>query len=86
MTRKMMDVIYRAFKEGKLPKTTQDDISAAYTMIDKLGNEIRANELRNYHRDAYAATLYLKNAVDAIFRGDYEKADNIVWGFASNIA
>lgn len=82
MTRKQMGVIYRAFKEGKLEKTTDADISRCYQLVDKLGDY----DFRTYHRDAYEATLGLKRAVDAIFSGDYQTADSIVWGFDTVLA
>lgn len=79
MTRKMMGVIYRAFREGKLRKTTKEDINKAYSCVDRLNDY----DFRTFHRDAYACTMGLKDAVDAIFAGDYEKADALVWGFAA---
>ena len=80
MTIKQMGVIYRAFKEGKLQKTTAEDIDKAYFFVKKLGTG-REDELRRSYRDTYEAVLGLKAAVDAIFAGDYEEADRIVWAF-----
>lgn len=79
MTRKMMGVIYRAYKDGMLPRVTKEDISKAYDCIDK----INSYDFRTYHAEQYECTLNLKNAVSAIFEGDFEKADSIVWGFAT---
>jgi len=79
MTRKMMGVIYRAFKEGKLPRVTKEDIDKAYYCVDHLGSY----DFQTYHRDSYDCTMGLKAAVDAIFAGDYDKADSLVWGFST---
>ena len=80
MTVKMMGVIYRAFKDGKLPEVTKEDINKAYMFVKKLGT-LKEFDLRTYHRDSYEATLGLKEAVDAIFAGDYDKANDVVKGF-----
>ena len=72
MTIKMMGVIYRAFKENKLPNTTDEDINTAYTLLKK-----NQWEFKNYHHEAWEQVQYLKNAVDAIISGNYEEADVI---------
>lgn len=79
MTRKMMGVIYRAFKEGKLPRVTKEDIDKAYYCVDHLNSY----DFQAFHRESYDSTVGLKAAVDAIFAGDYDKADALVWGFSA---
>lgn len=77
MTTKMMGVIYRAFKENKLPNTTTEDIENGYNLVKELNSEVGGWELRAYHKQTVECIEYLKNAVDAIFKGDYEEADSI---------
>lgn len=76
MTRKMMGVIYRAFKEGRLPEVDNEDISTAYDYVNKLDNY----DFAKNHADAIV-TNSLKEAVQAIFDGNYELANNKVKGF-----
>lgn len=83
MTVKQMGIIYRAFKEGRLEKTTAEDINNAYTLVKKLNNPVLSYELKAHHHSAYQNTIGLEKAVDAVLAGDYEKADSIVCGFAS---
>ena len=67
-TRKQMGVIYRAVKEGKL-ELEKRDISYLYDMADGIETN-NTNELQK------ADALYygMRNAIDAIFAGDYEAA------------
>lgn len=83
MTRKMMGVIYRAFKEGNLQNTTKDDISNMYYWIEKFGDEMFGDYEKKMHHDEWLCVKSLKNAVDAIFDKDYRKAELYTKGFAS---
>ena len=82
MTKKMMGVIYRAFKEGKLVKTTKDDISNMYYWVDYFTNPFNGSFGRSIHPDEYADFIDLKNAVKAIFEGDYVTAERYTQGFS----
>lgn len=80
MTVKQMNVIYRAYKHGKLGETSKDDIDVAYMLVKKANSEVRAYELKTYQPAAYKAVQDLKNAVDAIFAENYEEAARWVCG------
>ena len=75
MSRKQVGVIYRAFKEGKLANVDKDDISNVYAYVDRM------NDFDFARREGYELIGYLKEAVDAIFAGDYEIADSKVRDF-----
>lgn len=83
MTRKMMGVIYRAFKMGKLANTTSEDISTAYECVDIANSSTRTYDFYMFHHDAYEAVKGLEKAVEEIFKGNYEKADAITSGFST---
>lgn len=83
MTKKMMGVIYKAFKNGNLPDVSKEDIEKAYFYVNQLENEFKSYELKTYHLDVYECVKNLKNAVTAIFENDYQTANNIVKGFAT---
>ena len=82
MTRKMMGVIYRAFKEGKLANTTQDDISRMYYWFDYFTNPMCGSAGRSAHYDEYLEFVNLKKAVTAIFEGNYQEAEKYTQGFS----
>ena len=82
MTKKMMGVIYRAFKEGKLQSTTKDDISNMYYWIDKFNGMFGESE-KEMHHEEWECVKNLKNAVDAIFNNDYVTADRYTKGLAT---
>lgn len=67
-SKKQMGVVYRAVKEGKLD-IDKRDISCLYDMADGM-------EVSNTNQMALADTLHygMRNALDAIFAGDYEAA------------
>ena len=75
MSRKQIGVIYRAFKEGKLANVDNEDMSNVYEYVDRM------NDFDFARREGYEVIGYLKEAVDAIFAGDYETADRKVRGF-----
>jgi hypothetical protein len=69
-TRKQAGVIYRAYKEGKLPNVTEENISDMYYHVNHIGDY-------DYMKNHYESCLctMIKNAVTAIFNNDYSKAD-----------
>ena len=75
-SRKQMGVVYRAMKEGKL-SIDKVDVSYLYDMCDGI-------ECWNTNDSSRAEKLFygMRNALDAIFAGDYESAqvsiDNMV--------
>ena len=75
MSRKQVGVIYRAFKDGKLANVDKEDMSNVYAYVDRM------NDFDFARREGYEVIVYLKEAVDAILLGDYEKADSKVRGF-----
>lgn len=76
MTRKQLGVIYRAFKEGKLEDVDKEDINKMYVYVDKISYDY--DFARSEGREVVG---YLREAVDAIFSGDYETANSKVKGF-----
>ena len=77
MTIKMMGVIYRAFKEGKLEGIDDTDINNAYAFVKKL----TFNYDFSRRADNCIIVSTLKDAVEAIFAGDYKKASTKMFGF-----
>ena len=75
MSRKQVGVIYSAFKEGKLANVDKEDMANVYAYVDRM------NDFDFARREGYEVIGYLKEAVDAIFAGDYETADSKVRGF-----
>lgn len=75
MSRKQIGVIYRAFKEGKLPDVDQDDMNNVYSYVSKMGDYDFAR------KEGMFVINCLKEAVDAIFSGDYETANQKVRNF-----
>lgn len=69
-TRKQAGVIYRAYKEGKLPNVTQENMNDMYYHVNHIGDY-------DYMRNHYESCLcdMIKKAVTAIFNNDYETAD-----------
>lgn len=79
MTRKMIGVIYRAFKEGKLPSVTKESINDLYTYVDKIQNY--DFEKRN-HADIVVTNTTLKECVEECFNGNYDRVDMLLKGFS----
>lgn len=77
MTRKQMGVIYRAFKENRLPKTSKEDINHMYLLVDKFDDY----DFRTYHHSSWLLVRGLEDAVSYILAGNYEAADDLTWGF-----
>lgn len=75
MSRKQLGVIYRAYKEGKLEGVDQEDINKMYEYCNKMGDYDFARKEGNFIINC------LREAVDAIFNGDYHEASNKVRNF-----
>ena len=73
-TRKQAGVIYRAVKEGKI-EMEKPAISKLYDWADDFGIDYNGSINRIMHE--------VHIAIDAIFEGDYEKAQAYVNAFAA---
>ena len=68
-TRKQMGVIYRAVKEGKL-SIDKADVSYLYDWADKDFQVFNTDDQRLFEKMHYG----MKNAIEAVFAGNYESA------------
>lgn len=73
-TRKQAGVIYRAFKEGKITME-KATVSKLYDWADDFGID--------YNGSVNRIMQSVHIAIDAIFEGDYEKAQNEINAFAA---
>lgn len=74
-TTKQAGVVYRAFKEGKI-EMTKGDASKLYDFAGSV-EVLNTNSAKVVETIAYA----IRNAVDAIFAGDYATAQTSIDNF-----
>ena len=76
-SKKQMGVVYRAMKEGKL-NISKQDVSYLYDWADSDFHVYNTNDSKRFETLRYG----MRNAIDAIFAGDYELAqvsiDNMI--------
>lgn len=75
MSRKQVGVLYRAFKEGKLADVDQQDMNTVYAYVDKMQSYDFAR------KEGMEIINNLKEAVEAVFSGDYETANQKLRNF-----
>lgn len=72
-SRKQMGVVYRAMKEGRIA-ISKEDVSYLYDWADADFAVNNTNDSRRFDTMRYG----MKNAVDAIFAGDYKAAQTSI--------
>lgn len=74
ITRNQLAVIYRAFKEGKLPQVSNADISNMYKLLSP------SHDYFNSKDYVYCCSA-IREAVEDILKGDANHADLLLHGF-----